>query len=64
MFCVRPDYVHSKGLKIGLYTCIGEFTCRFGRPGSFQHYKEDAETIAGWGFDVRLSHCLVVGGAV
>jgi alpha-galactosidase len=34
------DYVHSKGLKIGLYTCAGTETCRGKRPGSFGHYTE------------------------
>ncbi len=51
--CCGAGYVHSKGLKIGLYTCIGTETCHGGRPGSFGNYELDAQTIAGWGMDVR-----------
>jgi alpha-galactosidase len=29
------DYVHSKGLKLGLYTCVGTETCKKKRPGSY-----------------------------
>jgi len=29
------DYVHSKGLKLGLYTCVGTETCKKNRPGSY-----------------------------
>ena len=43
------DYVHSKGLKFGLYTCVGTKTCKGDRPGSFGHYEEDAKTLAAWG---------------
>ena len=42
------DYVHARGLKIGLYTCAGNYTCHDHRPGSFGHYQVDAETFAGW----------------
>jgi alpha-galactosidase len=44
------DYVHSKGLKFGLYTDAGRRTCE-GRPGSYQHYELDARTYAEWGVD-------------
>ena len=30
------DYVHSKGLKFGMYSCAGNLTCA-GYPGSFEH---------------------------
>ena len=44
------DYVHSKGLKFGLYTARGSRTC-MGRPGSDLHENIDAETYASWGVD-------------
>jgi alpha-galactosidase len=44
------DYVHSKGLKIGLYSSPGPFTCG-GYEGSYGHEAQDAKTYAGWGFD-------------
>ena len=45
------DYVHSKGLKFGIYTDRGTATC-VGRPGSQGHEKEDATTYAAWGVDL------------
>lgn len=44
------DYVHSKGLKIGIYSGPGPKTCA-NYEGSFGHVKQDAETYAAWGFD-------------
>lgn len=44
------DYVHSKGLKFGIYSCAGERTCA-DYPGSFDHEFLDAETFAEWGVD-------------
>ena len=44
------DYVHSKGLKIGIYSDAGWKTCG-GRPGSRGYEFQDAMTYAGWGFD-------------
>lgn len=44
------DYVHSLGLKIGLYSSPGPWTCG-GCAGSFDHEKQDAESYAKWGFD-------------
>ncbi len=44
------DYVHSKGLKFGIYSSPGTKTCgRF--EGSLGHEVQDAETYAGWGVD-------------
>ena len=44
------DYVHSKGLKIGLYSSPGPWTC--GRcAGSWKHEWQDAQTYAEWGYD-------------
>lgn len=44
------DYVHSKGLKFGMYSCAGVRTCA-GYPGSYDHEFLDAETFASWGVD-------------
>jgi len=44
------DYVHSKGLKIGLYSSPGPKTCaRY--EGSYGHEEQDAKQYAAWGFD-------------
>jgi alpha-galactosidase len=44
------DYVHSKGLKIGIYSSPGPKTCaRY--EGSYGHEEQDAKTYAAWGFD-------------
>ncbi|XP_074529903.1 alpha-galactosidase A [Halichoeres trimaculatus] len=45
------DYVHSKGLKLGIYADVGEQTCA-GYPGSLNHYDTDAQTFADWGVDL------------
>lgn len=44
------DYVHSKGLKFGLYSDAGAKTCQ-GRPGSNGYEVEDALQYAAWGVD-------------
>jgi len=44
------DYVHSKGLKFGLYSDAGSLTCG-GRPGSAGHEFQDARQYAKWGVD-------------
>jgi len=44
------DYVHSKGLKFGIYSDAGGKTCG-GRPGSRGHEYQDALTYARWGVD-------------
>lgn len=44
------DYVHSKGLKFGMYSCAGVRTCA-GYPSSFDHEFVDAQTFADWGVD-------------
>lgn len=44
------DYIHSLGLKAGLYSSPGPWTCG-GCTGSYQHEQQDAETYANWGFD-------------
>jgi len=44
------DYIHSKGLKTGIYTSPGPKTCA-GFEGAWQHEAQDARTFADWGFD-------------
>jgi alpha-galactosidase len=44
------DYVHSKGLKFGIYTDAGTKTCQ-GRPGTLGFEERDAQTYARWGVD-------------
>jgi len=50
-------YVHSRGLKFGLYSDAGNLTCA-GRPGSLSHEKIDASTYAAWGVDyLKYDNC-------
>jgi alpha-galactosidase len=44
------DYVHSKGLKIGIYSSPGPYTCAK-YEGSYGHEEQDAKTYAEWGID-------------
>ncbi|MCR5041255.1 MAG: glycoside hydrolase family 27 protein [Clostridia bacterium] len=44
------DYVHSKGLKFGMYSDVGVYTCA-GYPASFDHEFLDAKTFADFGAD-------------
>ncbi len=44
------DYVHSRGLKIGLYTSPGPYTCQVFE-GAWRHEQLDAQQFADWGFD-------------
>jgi alpha-galactosidase len=44
------DYIHSLGLKAGLYSSPGPWTCG-GCAASWQHEEQDAQTYARWGFD-------------
>jgi alpha-galactosidase len=44
------DYVHAKGLKLGIYSSPGPKTCA-GFEGSFGHEEQDAQTYANWGID-------------
>lgn len=51
------DYVHSKGLKFGMYSCVGTMTCA-GYPGSYKHEYIDAKTFAEWGVDfLKYDYC-------
>jgi alpha-galactosidase len=44
------DFVHAKGLRIGIYSSPGPATCG-GYEGSYGHEDQDAQTYAKWGFD-------------
>ena len=44
------DYVHSKGMKFGIYSSPGPRTCAE-YPGSYGHEEQDAKTFAAWGID-------------
>jgi alpha-galactosidase len=44
------DYVHSKGLKLGIYSSPGPNTCA-GYEGSYGHEEQDAKSYASWGID-------------
>ncbi len=51
------DYIHSKGLKFGMYSCAGTHTCA-GYPGSFEHEFQDARQFAEWGVDyLKYDYC-------
>ena len=55
------DYVHAKGLKLGIYTDAGTMTCE-NRPGSLDHERQDAKTYAAWGIDyVKIDWCHTEG---
>ncbi|WP_432251576.1 NPCBM/NEW2 domain-containing protein [Streptomyces sp. HNM1019] len=53
------DYVHSKGLKIGIYTSAGTKTCNSaGFPGALGHEESDAQQFADWGIDyLKYDNC-------
>ena len=44
------DYIHGLGLKFGVYSCAGSYTCQ-GRPGSKGYQFQDALQYARWGVD-------------
>ncbi|KAL9660403.1 hypothetical protein QQ045_025216 [Rhodiola kirilowii] len=52
------DYVHNKGLKLGIYTDAGYYTCSKTMPGSLGHEEIDAKTFAEWGIDyLKYDNC-------
>ncbi|WP_254885464.1 NPCBM/NEW2 domain-containing protein [Streptomyces sp. NA02950] len=53
------DYVHDKGLKLGIYTSAGTHTCdRLGFPGGLGHEESDARQFADWGIDyLKYDNC-------
>src|SRR5262247_4568787 len=57
------DYIHSKGLRFGIYSDAGEKTCA-GRPGSQGHEFQDARQYAAWGVDyLKYDWCNTGQGA-
>ncbi|XP_031497497.1 alpha-galactosidase 3 [Nymphaea colorata] len=55
------DYIHERGLKLGIYSDAGIFTCQV-RPGSLFHETEDATTFAFWGVDyLKYDNCYNLG---
>src|SRR5262245_9894017 len=56
------DYIHSKGLKAGIYSGPGNTTCQ-GLAASHQHEEQDARTWAKWGIDyLKYDWCGYPGG--
>ncbi|RDY03229.1 hypothetical protein CR513_13200, partial [Mucuna pruriens] len=52
------DYVHNKGLKLGIYSDAGNQTCSKTMPGSLGHEEQDAKTFASWGIDyLKYDNC-------
>ncbi|CAG9135064.1 unnamed protein product [Plutella xylostella] len=53
------DYIHSKGLKFGMYTSLGTYTCK-GYPGIRDHFEIDAATFASWDVDfLKVDGCFI-----
>lgn len=54
------DYVHSLGLKFGIYASAGTTNCAATAAGSYGHYRQDAETFAAWDVDyVKFDYCAI-----
>ncbi|KAH7690000.1 alpha-galactosidase protein [Dioscorea alata] len=52
------DYMHDKGLKLGIYSDAGSQTCSQTMPGSLDHEQQDANTFASWGVDyLKYDNC-------
>ncbi|KAF5445300.1 hypothetical protein F2P56_034361 [Juglans regia] len=52
------NYVHDKGLKLGIYSDAGTRTCKGTMPGSLGHEEQDAKTFASWGIDyLKYDNC-------
>ncbi len=57
------DYIHSKGLKFGIYSNAGTRTCK-GHPASFDHEFEDAKTFAEWEIDYLKYDCCYIPSGI
>jgi alpha-galactosidase len=57
------DYVHARGLRLGIYTSAGTQTCDArGFPASLGHETADAASFAAWGVDyVKEDDCFTAG---
>jgi Alpha galactosidase A/Alpha galactosidase C-terminal beta sandwich domain len=52
------EYLAERDLLLGLYTCVGDRTCKFNRTGSGGHFAQDAATFASWGVKyVKMDNC-------
>jgi len=52
------DYIHSRGLKYGIYASIGTATCTGGTAGSLDHEFQDVAQFAAWGVDyIKADRC-------
>jgi alpha-galactosidase len=52
------DFVHSLGLKFGIYTSAGTMNCASTSAGSYGHYQQDASAFASWGVDyLKVDWC-------
>ncbi|ACU73867.1 Alpha-galactosidase [Catenulispora acidiphila DSM 44928] len=52
------DYIHSRGLKAGIYTDSGLNGCGGANQGSYGRYQQDVNQFAGWGYDaVKVDFC-------
>uniref|UniRef100_A0A0E0IUK8 Alpha-galactosidase n=1 Tax=Oryza nivara TaxID=4536 RepID=A0A0E0IUK8_ORYNI len=59
------DYVHAKGLKLGIYSDAGSQTCSNKMPGSLDHEEQDVKTFASWGVDyLKYDNCNDAGRSV
>ena len=57
------DFIHSKGLKFGIYSSAGSKTCQ-GLPGGLGHEVIDANDYASWGVDyLKYDNCFNEGVA-
>ncbi|SHF02828.1 glycoside hydrolase family 27 protein [Streptoalloteichus hindustanus] len=52
------DFVHARGLKLGIYSSAGTMTCQRTMPGSLDHEEVDARAFAEWGVDyLKYDNC-------
>ncbi|CAN6282633.1 unnamed protein product [Urochloa humidicola] len=59
------DYVHAKGLKLGIYSDAGTRTCSKKMPGSLDHEEQDVKTFSSWGIDyLKYDNCNDAGRSV
>ncbi|TVU02388.1 hypothetical protein EJB05_52122 [Eragrostis curvula] len=59
------DYVHAKGLKLGIYSDAGTRTCSMKMPGSLDHEEQDVKTFVSWGVDyLKYDNCNDAGRSI
>lgn len=57
------DEMHKRGLKIGIYSDAGAYTCSHVQPGSYGYEEVDAQDFVDWGFDLlKYDYCFATGG--